>query len=264
MVESEEEMKVRYKVDISRLLRNLERVGKVGQEGVKELTLEFAKRAASKAIRTTPPNSMKNGGNGRRALEEHIARDIGGDPLEAEVRPKRGEDGKAVPYAYPRKKRGGVLLGVRGKRLKGVATVSADAFLRQHTMLKLGRKSSVRVLKGGGLMSPGVAQAGDVRRALAERKRHVGRMAAGWLRGARLAGLKKVPAWIARHASHYDGAASLTVQGGRVRFEMYNSPEHPDRGQLDRVAAYAMDAASRDMRKVIKGYLSRLKKELNK
>ena len=144
-----------------------------------------------------------------------------------------------------------------------MATVSADAFLRSHTLLKMGRKSSVRVLKGGGLMSPGVAQAGDVRRALAERRRHVGRMAAGWLRGAQVAGLKKVPAWIARHASHYDGAASLTVQGGRVRFEMENCPEYPDRGQLSRVAAYALNSAGRDMRKVIKGYVAKLKKELN-
>ena len=130
-------------------------------------------------------------------------------------------------------------------------------------MLKMGRKSSVRVLKGGGLMSPGVAQAGDVRRALAERRRHVGRMAAGWLRGAQVSGLKKVPVWIARHASHYDGAASLTVQGGRVRFEMENCPEYPDRGQLSRVAAYALNSAARDMRKVIKGYVAKLKKELN-
>lgn len=257
-------MQVRYKVDISRLLKNLERAGKVGQEGVRELTLEFAKRAASKAIRSTPPNSARNGGNGKRALEEHIARDIGGDPLEADVRLKRDESGRPVPYAYPRKRRGGVLLGVRGRRWKGVATVSADVFLKQHTVLRLGRKSSVRVLKGGGLMTPGVAQASDVRRAVAERKRHVGRMAAGWLRGARLAGLKKVPAWIARHAAVYDGAASLTVQGGRVRFEMFNSPAYPDRGQLDRVAAYAVDAAGRDMRRVVKGYLVKLKKELNK
>lgn len=257
-------MNVRYKVDISRLLQNLDRVKKIGEDGVKELTMEFAKRAASKAIRTTPPNSIKNGGRGKRALEEHIERDIGGDPVEAEVRLKRGEDGKPVPYAYPRKKRGGVLLGVRGKKFRGVSTVSADAFLRSHTVLRLGKKSSVRVLKGGGLMSPGVAQVSDVRRALAERRRHVGRMAAGWLRGARLAGLKKVPAWIARHASVYDGTASLTVQGGRVRFEMYNDPAYPDRGQLARVAAYAVDSAGRDMRRVIKGYAAKLKKELNK
>ena len=254
---------VRYKVDISRVLKRLAEVKKVGADGIRELTLEYAKRAASKAIRTTPPNSLKNGGNGKRALEEHIARDIGGDPLETDVRMKRGEGGGPVPYAYPRKKRGGVLLGVRGKKFKGMATVSADAFLRSHTLLKMGRKSSVRVLKGGGLMSPGVAQAGDVRRALAERRRHVGRMAAGWLRGAQVAGLKKVPAWIARHASHYDGAASLTVQGGRVRFEMENCPEYPDRGQLSRVAAYALNSAGRDMRKVIKGYVAKLKKELN-
>ena len=83
------------------------------------------------------------------------------------------------------------------------------------------------------------------------------------LRGAQVAGLKKVPAWIARHASHYDGAASLTVQGGRVRFEMENCPEYPDRGQLSRVAAYALNSAGRDMRKVIKGYVAKLKKELN-
>ena len=219
---------VRYKVDISRVLKRLAEVKKVGADGIRELTLEYAKRAASKAIRTTPPNSLKNGGNGKRALEEHIARDIGGDPLETDVRLKRGEDGRPVPYAYPRKKRGGVLLGVRGKKFKGMATVSADAFLRSHTLLKMGRKSSVRVLKGGGLMSPGVAQAGDVRRALAERRRHVG-----------------------------------TVQGGRVRFEMENCPEYPDRGQLSRVAAYALNSAGRDMRKVIKGYVAKLKKELN-
>lgn len=255
---------VKYKVNIAGVLKKLAEAQKISEEGIRELTIEYAKRAASKAIRTTPPNNMKNGGNGKRTLEEHIERDIGGDPLEADVRLKRGEDGKPVPYAYPRKKRGGVLLGVRGKKFKDVATVSADAFLRSHTMLKMGRKSSVRVLKGGGLMSPGVAQAGDVRRALAERRRHVGRMAAGWLRGAQVAGLKKVPAWIARHASHYDGAASLTVQGGRVRFEMENCPQYPDRGQLARVAAYALNSAGRDMQKVIKGYLAKLKKELNK
>lgn len=255
---------VKYKVNIAGVLKKLAEAQKISEEGIRELTIEYAKRAASKAIRTTPPNNMKNGGNGKRTLEEHIERDIGGDPLEADVRLKRGEDGKPVPYAYPRKKRGGVLLGVRGKKFKGVTTVSADAFLRSHTMLKMGRKSSVRVLKGAGLMSPGVAQAGDVRRALAERRRHVGRMAAGWLRGAQVAGLKKVPAWIARHASHYDGAASLTVQGGRVRFEMENCPQYPDRGQLARVAAYALNSAGRDMQKVIKGYLAKLKKELNK
>lgn len=257
-------MQATYKVDISRVLQNLERVKKVGADGIRELTMEYAKRAASKAIRTTPPNSLRNGGNGKRVLEEHIARDIGGDPLEADVRLKRGEDGKPMPYAYPRKTRGGVLLGVRGKKFKAVPTVAADAFLRAHTVLRMGRKSSVRVLKGGSLMSPGVAQVGDVRRALAERRRHVGRMAAGWLRGARLAGLKKVPAWIARHASVYDGAASLTVQGGRVRFEMFNSPAYPDRGQLNRVAGYALDAAGKDMRRVIKGYVAKLKKEVNK
>ena len=130
---------VRYKVDISRVLKRLAEVKKVGADGIRELTLEYAKRAASKAIRTTPPNSLKNGGNGKRALEEHIARDIGGDPLETDVRMKRGEDGRPVPYAYPRKKRGGVLLGVRGKKFKGMATVSADAFLRSHTLLKMGR-----------------------------------------------------------------------------------------------------------------------------
>lgn len=209
-----------------------------------------------------PPNSLKNGGNGKRTLEEHIARDIGGDPLETDVRLKRGEDGRPVPYAYPRKKRGGVLLGVRGKKFKGMATVSADAFLRSHTLLKMGRKSSVRVLKGGGLMSPGVAQAGDVRRALAERRRHVGRMAAGWLRARRWPGEES--ARVDRAARlPYDGAASLTVQGGRVRFEMENCPQYPDRGQLSRVAAYALNSAGRDMRKVIKGYVAKLKKELN-
>lgn len=257
-------MKVKYKVDISGVLKKLAEAGKLGEEGIKELTLEYAKRAASKAIRTTPPNSVTNKGNGRRVLEKHIENDIGGDPVEAEVRLKRDNSGKLVPYSYPRKKRGGVLLGVRGKRMKGVATVGADAFLRSHTYLRLGKKSSVRVLKGGALMTPGVAQVGDVRRAMTERKRHVGRMAAGWLRGARLAGLKKIPAWIARHASHYDGAGSLTVQGGRVRFEMENCPQYPDRGQLARVAAYALASAGQDMRKVVKGYLAKLKKSLNK
>lgn len=254
---------VKYKVDISRVLEKLEAAKRVGADDIRELTLEYAKRAASKAIRTTPPNSLKNGGNGKRALEEHIARDIGGDPLETDVRLKRGEDGRLVPYAYPRKKRDGVLLGVRGKKFKGIATVSADAFLRSHTLLKMGRKSSVRVLKGGGLMSPGVAQAGDVRRALAERKRHVGRMAAGWLRGAQVAGLKKVPAWIARHASYYDGAASLTVKGCRVRFEMENCPQYPDRGQMARLASYALDAAGKDMLIVMRKYMAKLRKELN-
>ena len=245
---------VKYKVDISRVLEKLEAAKRVGADGIRELTLEYAKRAASKAIRTTPPNSLKNGGNGKRALEEHIARDIGGDPLETDVRLKRGEDGRLVPYAYPRKKRDGVLLGVRGKKFKGIATVSADAFLRSHTLLKMGRKSSVRVLKGGGLMSPGVAQAGDVRRALAERKRHVGRQ---------VAGLKKVPAWIARHASYYDGAASLTVKGCRVRFEMENCPQYPDRGQMARLASYALDAAGKDMLIVMRKYMAKLRKELN-
>ena len=87
---------VRYKVDISRVLKRLAEVKKVGADGIRELTLEYAKRAASKAIRTTPPNSLKNGGNGKRTLEEHIARDIGGDPLETDVRLKRGEDGSAA------------------------------------------------------------------------------------------------------------------------------------------------------------------------
>ena len=100
---------VKYKVDISRVLEKLEAAKRVGADGIRELTLEYAKRAASKAIRTTPPNSLKNGGNGKRALEEHIARDIGGDPLETDVRLKRGEDGRPVPYAYPRKKRGGLV-----------------------------------------------------------------------------------------------------------------------------------------------------------
>ena len=54
---------VRYKVDISRVLKRLAEVKKVGADGIRELTLEYAKRAASKAIRTTPPNSLKNGGN---------------------------------------------------------------------------------------------------------------------------------------------------------------------------------------------------------
>lgn len=56
---------VRYKVDISRVLKRLAEVKKVGADGIRELTLEYAKRAASKAIRTTPPNSLKNGGNGK-------------------------------------------------------------------------------------------------------------------------------------------------------------------------------------------------------
>ena len=51
---------VRYKVDISRVLKRLAEVKKVGADGIRELTLEYAKRAASKAIRTTPPNSLKN------------------------------------------------------------------------------------------------------------------------------------------------------------------------------------------------------------
>lgn len=257
-------MQVRYKVNIGGLLKNLDRVKGVGKAGVEELTREFAKRAASKALRTTPPNSTGNSGNGRRALEKHIERDIGGEPLEADVRLKRDESGKPVPYAYPRKTRSGVLLGVRGKKARGIATVGADAFLRNHTVLRLGRKSSVRVLKGGSLATPGAAQVSDVRRAMAERKRHVGRMAAGWLRGARVAGLKKVPAWIARHSSNYDGAAFLTVCAGRVHFEMTNCPAYPDRGQLNRVAAYALDAAGRDMRRVVKGYLAKLKRNLNK
>ena len=151
---------VRYKVDISRVLKRLAEVKKVGADGIRELTLEYAKRAASKAIRTTPPNSLKNGGNGKRALEEHIARDIGGDPLETDVRLKRGEDGRPVPYAYPRKKRGGVLLGVRGKKFKGMATVSADAFLRSHTLLKMGRKMRQKRDKSGKILGNRTSLAG--------------------------------------------------------------------------------------------------------
>ena len=64
---------VKYKVDISRVLEKLEAAKRVGADGIRELTLEYAKRAASKAIRTTPPNSLKNGGNGKRALEEHLS-----------------------------------------------------------------------------------------------------------------------------------------------------------------------------------------------
>ena len=77
---------VRYKVDISRVLKRLAEVKKVGADGIRELTLEYAKRAASKAIRTTPPNSLKNGGNGKRALEEHIWRGSVGNGCEAEAR----------------------------------------------------------------------------------------------------------------------------------------------------------------------------------
>nr|WP_270589180.1 hypothetical protein [Akkermansia muciniphila] len=132
---------VRYKVDISRVLKRLAEVKKVGADGIRELTLEYAKRAASKAIRTTPPNSLKNGGNGKRALEEHIARDIGGDPLETDVRLKRGEDGRPVPYATPGRSAAGCCWGAREK-FKGMATVSADAFLRSHTLLKMGRKAA--------------------------------------------------------------------------------------------------------------------------
>lgn len=254
---------VKCRMDISGLLRRLEGMGRLADQGIRELTLEYAKRAASKAIRTTPPNSMNNKGNGKRGLEAHIERDIAGDPVEAQVRIRRDDSGRPVPYAYPRKKRGGVLLGMKGKQAKAVVTVGAEAFLRTHTQLRMGRKSSVRVLKGGGLMLPGLAQVGDVRRAVAERNRHVGRMAAGWLRGARVAGLVKVPAWIARHESHYDGGASLTMQKGRVHFEMTNCPAHPDRGQLDRVGGYALESAGKDMRKVIRFYLAKLKKELN-
>jgi len=90
---------VRYKVDISRVLKRLAEVKKVGADGIRELTLEYAKRAASKAIRTTPPNSLKNGGNGKRALEEHIARDIGGDPLEKDEKVEHGGGGRAGAYA---------------------------------------------------------------------------------------------------------------------------------------------------------------------
>ena len=78
-----------------------------------------------------------------------------------------------------------------------------------------------------------------------------------------MAGLKKVPAWIARHASYYDGAASLTVKGCRVRFEMENCPQYPDRGQMARLASYALDAAGKDMLIVMRKYMAKLRKELN-
>lgn len=61
--------------------------------------------------------------------------------METDVRLKRGEDGRPVPYAYPRKKRGGVLLGVRGKSLRAWPPFPRMRFAEPYPA-EMGRKAA--------------------------------------------------------------------------------------------------------------------------
>ncbi len=155
-----------------------------------------------------------------------------------------GAGGKKAPVMLPYR---GKARGVFGLRLVGAA-----AFLRDHTEVKLGKGgkgSSVRVRRNG--LKAALARRSELRRAGRERMKHVGRLAAGWLAGVRVSGLKKVPKWIGRHEGYASGEASLKVERGKVVFKMRHGMRNvADGGVIERAAKGAAAAGERNMKQV--------------
>lgn len=181
-------------------------------------TLEYGKMFTKAAVAWTPPSG--GGKNGRRitgtaakkAQEERIWKDF--------MNPDRS------PFI------------IVPKKFKG-EIVDPRTHLRKFKM-KRGKKSWYLDWRGPRVFATKQAITAEYNR----RKSHIGRLASGWLEGARLSGLKGgIPAWVSRHGEGR-GKARIANQGGKWTMIITNKiQESYDSQQMEHIVLYLLDDA---------------------